>query len=185
MADFERLIPVDGEDGDGRPVSRTSSFSRMSLARFSQRLRRRGGAVAADDEHDKENAHVVGKRVKFDKRVYHGPVAPPSDRSGGAPYAAVRGILKTSTGRAERRGTAPGTVGYSNRGYDDTVPNRMRMYDVPVTSFYIGASDHLQLPPAVKRSSSAAAAAPRPEPCKKTRRFGTEIGSYTGSRRGE
>ncbi|XP_025415645.1 ankyrin repeat and fibronectin type-III domain-containing protein 1 isoform X2 [Sipha flava] len=194
MADFERLIPADSEDGVRPAVSRSSSFSRMSLARFSQRLRRRGGTVGADEQ-DKENAHVtghsrdqhvVGKRVKFDKRVYHGPVAPLFDRSGGVPYAAVRGILKTSSGRAERCGTAAGTAGYSNRGYDDTVPNRMRMYDVPVTSFYIGANDHLHLPPAVKRSSSVAAsavAAPWPESCKRTRRFGTEIGTSISSLR--
>lgn len=182
MADFERLIPLDcaGEPDDQtgpvRAVARSSSFTRMSLARFSQRLCRRGWTVGADDGvggQDKENwlppqqqqqqPPIVVKRVKFDKRVYHGPVW---HRRAGT--TAVRGILKTSPVTAER------PVGYSNAGYDDAVPNRMRMYDVPVTSFYIGAAEHLQLMPPGKRCSAAAVGG---HEAKKTRRFGTDIGS--------
>jgi len=151
MADSERLIPP-------------APFSRVSLARFSHRLRRRGCAVGADGR-DKENVAVaptVRKRVKFDKRVYHGPVAV----RGRPTAAAVRGILKR--GRpADGRG-----------GADDAVPNRMRMYDAPVTSFYIGAGEHLLLT-AVKRPRT-----PRPpDGANKIRRFGTEIGSYLTSKR--
>lgn len=178
MADFERLIPSDVVDIP-RPVARSSSFTRMSLARFSQRLCRRGWTVGMDDGtdgQDKENAvrlpptnPLVVKRVKFDKRVYHGPVW---DRSG---TVAIRGILKTSSAAAAGR-TA---VGQTNAGYDDGIPNRMRMYEVPVTSFYIGAAEHLQLEPAAsgpgKRCSSAAVAGGHE--FKKTRRFGTDIGS--------
>lgn len=194
MTDFERLIPParhrDPDDTEPAvPVTRSSSFSRSSLARFSlQRFRRRGWTVGVDDGGDecggpdKENVirqlqpppavAVVGKRVKFDKRVYHGPVR-------GRPRTAVRGILKTArpvvTGAATEGGN--GGNGYTNAGCDDAVPNRMRMYDVPVTSFYIGAGEHLQLPPLpAKRGCSSVAGAA----ClsKKTRRFGTDIGSY-------
>lgn len=190
MAEFEFLIPVDPDDdddddqpaGSGTAVRRSSSFSRASLARFSQRFRRRGWTVGADDGggQDKENdvrrippAVAAVKRVKFDKRVYHGPVR----TRGGipAPFSA-RGILKTST--APNR-TAAGGGGYTNAGRDSSsVPNRMRMYDVPVTSFYIGVGEHLELPAlaAVKRCATAADAGERES--KKTRRFGTEIGSY-------
>lgn len=178
MADFERLIPaVDGDDGPprrpGQPAaaSRSSSFSRLSLSRFSQRLRRRGWTVAADDgDQDKENRGrprppppVAAKRVKFDKRVYLGPVRDRPCRT-----AAVRGILKT-----------PAAEGSSSAGYaccDDAVPNRMRMYDVPVTSFYIGAGEHLQLmPPRTAKRCSPGAARQTKKTC---RRFGTEIGSW-------
>lgn len=149
MADFERLIPA--------PVTVSSSFTRQSLARFSQRLRHRGWTVAAAG---KENVPppppAVDKRVKFDKRVYHGPVRC-------RPAGDVRGILKTSSG------TRPG----------QQPANRMRAYDEPVTSFYIGAGEHLRMPSsptAVKRSGAA-------ETAKKTakRRFGAETGSFDGN----
>lgn len=173
MADIERLIPP--------PVSvsssSSSSFTRVSLARFSQRLRHRGWTVAVTD---KENVPppppVVDKRVKFDKRVYHGPVRC-------RPVRDVRGILKTSSGA---RAAAIG----GNARSDAAVPNRMRAYDEPVTSFYIGTGEHLQMPPptAVKRSSTMATATAAAavtttatgaaRTAKKTkRRFGTEIGS--------
>lgn len=184
MADFERLIPRARDDEDcvdrsraanvrSAAVSRSSSFTRMSLARLSQRLRRRGWTVAADDGggggQDKENARapppppVAGKHVKFDKRVYHGPVR---DRCRSAD--GVRGILKNRT-------AVPG------RG--DAVPNRMRMYDVPVTSFYIGADEHLLLKPtaSAKRCGPPSVAAGDESEPKKTRRFGTDIGN-TSSR---
>lgn len=188
MTDFELLIPVDWKDADGMKtapaptVSRSSSFSRLSLARFSQRLCRRGWTVG--DGPDKENAGVVGrapplrtavgKRVKFDKRVYHGPIRNRRDET---MVAVCRGILKSST-------AATVAAGYSNTRCDDAVPNRMRMYDIPVTSFYIGADEHLQLMPlqTAKRRNSATVTPETPEgrEAKKTRRFGTELGSYYG-----
>lgn len=167
-AEFERLIPVDDDDDDrdDRVPARTtpsvsrasSSFSRASLARFSRRLRRRGWTVAADDDKENDFGAAADKRVKFDKRVYHGPVYDRS-RAGEPGRGTVRGILKTSSRDRARR---------------LAVPDRMRMYDVPVTSFYIGAGEHLTLP--VKRQCPLTLAATR-EP-KKTRRFGTDIGSY-------
>jgi len=196
MADIERLIPVDRcETGTGRPVSRVPSFTRASLARFSQRLRRRGWTVGADQ--DKENvvaavyrpapppAVPVVKRVKFDDRVYHGPVC--GHGCGAATYGGRRGggILKDAPAGPVAARCLSSAVGYSNVSYtdgDDAVPNRMRMYDVPVTSFYIGAGDD-RLPVsqqsstfAAKRSSSGVVGALRD--AKKTRRFGTDIGSY-------
>lgn len=197
MAEFEFLIPVDrDDDGPARSgsVRRSSSFSRASLARFSQRLRRRGWTVGADDGcgggQDKENdvrgiplpPPAAVKRVRFDKRVHHGPVRSHGGTAG-APFSA-RGILKTSA--ASRRTAADGGVGFANAGCDpSSVPNRMRMYDVPVTSFYIGAGEHLQLPASapVKRCATAADAGERES--KKTRRFGTEIGSYNNEKRDE
>lgn len=188
MAEFEFLIPI---DRDAEPAAKSggvrrssSSFSRASLARFSQRLRRRGRTVGVDDGgQDKENdvrgialpppVPVAVKRVKFDKRVYHGPVRCHSSKT----PLAVRGILKTST--ASRRAPAAAGVCYSDACRDSSsVPNRMHMYNVPVTSFYIGAGEHLELPAAtaVKRCLTAADAGERES--KKTRRFGTEIGSY-------
>ncbi|KAF0759539.1 ankyrin repeat and fibronectin type-III domain-containing protein 1 isoform X2 [Aphis craccivora] len=185
MADIERLIPAADrccETGAGPRVSRVSSFSRASLARFSQRLRRRGWTVGADQ--DKENADAVYrpalpprpapvvKRVKFDERVYHGPVG--GHRCGG------RGILKDAPAGPVAARCRSSAVGYSNVSYtDDAVPNRMRMYDVPVTSFYIAADDDRLQPTAfaAKRSSSSIVGALRD--AKKTRRFGTDIGSYT------
>ncbi|XP_022170944.1 uncharacterized protein LOC111034176 isoform X1 [Myzus persicae] len=200
MADFERLIPVDhretGTVASAR-VSRVPSFSRSSLVRFSQRLRRRGWTVGADQ--DKENVVAVYrpalpqpvpvvKRVKFDERVYHGPVC----GHGFAPTAFSRrgGILKDAPAGPVTARCRSSTVGYSNVSYtdaDDVVPNRMRMYDVPVTSFYIGAGDDrlpVQQTPstfAAKRSSSGFVGALRD--AKKTRRFGTDIGTSISSLR--
>lgn len=194
MTDFELLIPVDcGDSDENKPVqtpvvSRSSSFSRLSLARFSQRLRRRGSAIG--DEPDKENVAVVGGRtqslrtvvrkcVKFDKRVYHGPIR---DRRDQTLVTTHRGILKTSPVENGRPQSTQTTIGYSNTGYDDAVPNRMRMYDIPVTSFYIGANEHLQLMTltTTKRCSSSAMVASEVggQKAKKIRRFGTELGSY-------
>lgn len=189
MADFERLIPVDEPEDDGPTaaaaaalVARSSSFSRASLARFSlQRFRRRGWTVGADDQ-DKENAAAVprptvpGKRVKFDERVYHGPVR--SKTAVGFP--AYRGILKTSSSNSGRPvvAAATATAAAEARLGNGAVPDRMRMYAMPVTSFYIGAHDDepCARPETVKRSSCAAGGA-LPDRSKKVRRFGTEIGS--------
>lgn len=190
MTDFERLIPVDEpEDSDrtGRTVTRSSSFTRASLARFSlQRLRRRGWTVGVDDQ-DKENAAdgapvnptVPGKRVKFNERVYHGPVR---SKTAAVGFPVYRGILKTSSAASR---TAIANSGHSPvdvrrvGGCGGVVPDRMRMYAMPVTSFYIGAHDDEpcpQPPPGtVKRSSVTAAGASHQS--KKVRRFGTEIGS--------
>jgi len=199
MADFERLIPADRRETGTGPVSRVPSFTRASLARFSQRLRRRGWTVGADQ--DKENvvaavyrpalpprAVPVVKRVKFDDRIYHGPVC--GHGCGGATtFGGGRrgGILKDAPAGPVAARCLSSAVGYSNVSYtdgDDAVPNRMRMYDVPVTSFYIGAGDD-RLPVsqpssafAAKRSSSGVVSALRD--AKKTRRFGTDIGSYNG-----
>lgn len=191
MADFERLIPVDEpEDGTTTTVARSSSFSRASLARFSlQRFRRRGWIVGADDQ-DKENAAAVprptvpGKRVKFDERVYHGPVRSKSASAAAAAAAAVgfpvyRGILKTSSSSDSGR---PAVAADARSGCG-AVPDRMRMYAMPVTSFYIGAHDGDDCderrarprPETVKRPSCVAGGA-LPHGSKKVRRFGTEIG---------
>jgi len=195
MADFERLIPADRRETGtvaADRVSRVSSFSRASLARFSQRLRRRGWTVGA--EQDKENVTAVYrpalpppvpvvKRVKFDERVYHGPVC--GHGCGATAFGRRGGILKDAPAGPVAARCLSSTIGYSNVSYadgDDAVPNRMRMYDVPVTSFYIGAGDDrlpVSLPPSTcsaKRSSSAVVGALRD--AKKTRRFGTDIGSY-------
>jgi len=194
MADFERLIPADRRENGtvaADRVSRVSSFSRVSLVRFSQRLRRRGWTVCADQ--DKENVTAVYrpalpppvpvvKRVKFDERVYHGPVC-----GHGCAATALGhrgGILKDAPADPVAARCLSSAIGYSNVSYadGDDVPNRMRMYDVPVTSFYIGAGDDRlpgPLPPSTfsaKRSSSAVVSALRD--AKKTRRFGTDIGSY-------
>lgn len=184
MADFERLIPRtrdDAANGKTRSAAcRSSSFTRISLARLSQRLRRRGWTVGADDGgQDKENVRDggratpprAGKHVRFDKRVYHGPVR---DRAGSAD--GVRGILKKRTATAAAAREPNGAP-----VREDAVPNRMRMYDVPVTSFYIGAGEHLLLMPpppptlSAKRCVSSTAASGERE-AKKTRRFGTDIG---------
>lgn len=170
-------------------VSRVSSFSRASLARFSQRLRRRGWTVSADQ--DKENVTAVYrpalppplpvvKRVKFDERVYHGPVC--GYGCGATMFGRRGGILKDAPAGPVAARCPSSAIGYSNVSYadgDEAVPNRMRMYDVPVSSFYIGAGDDcLPLPPlafSAKRSSSAVVGVLRD--AKKTRRFGTDIGS--------
>lgn len=194
MADFERLIPADRLETGTVSVSRVSSFSRASLARFSQRLRRRGWTVGADQ--DKENVTAVYrpalpppvpivKRVKFDERVYHGPVC--GHECGATVFGRRGGILKDAPAGPVAPRCLSSAIGYANVSYsdgDDVVPNRMRMYDVPVTSFYIGAGDDRLLGSqptstfTAKRSSSAVVGPLRD--AKKTRRFGTDIGSYNG-----
>ncbi|XP_050538090.1 ankyrin repeat and fibronectin type-III domain-containing protein 1 isoform X9 [Daktulosphaira vitifoliae] len=179
MAEFERLIPLD--DDHSPPAQHThagpATFSRLSLARFSQRFRR-GWTVAVDNgESDKENATAAaGKRVKFDKRVYHGPVVQ------GSRPTCVRSILKTG----DR--SAPGTANTVLRDCyadDGNVPNRMRLYDVPVTSFYIAANEPLtrsvnKQHQQIKRCASVMSA--RKE-ANKYRRFGTDIGTSISSQR--
>lgn len=175
MAECERLIPLDDDDDSPPPAQHDrllngagpAAFSRLSLARFSQRFRR-GWTVAVDGaggSQDKENATAATKRVKFDKRVYHGPVS-------GSRATCVRGILKTAD-RSASAGTA-NTVLRDCVGGDD-VPNRMRLYDLPVTSFYIGAGESLPEPHKHQIKRCASMMAGRSE-AKKYRRFGTDIG---------